>query len=141
MGSGKPTDVVWTRYVGPVLLSEELVNTLHTEGITGWSTYPVEMKGKNGEPLPTYCGLVVLGRCGPATSDHGTRVMKEFPGGFFPVQRGLSFDESSWDGSDVFMPVGATAYVFVTDRFREIILARAKNVRFTPLGEIEQQVM
>jgi len=141
MGSSKPGEVIWTRFVGPVLLREDLVNAMKAAGSTGWSTYPVEVKGKSGESLPDYHGLIVLGRCRPVSTERSMRVMKEFPSGFFPVLRGLAFDETSWDGSDVFMPEDGTAWVFVTEVVRSLISARAKNVRFTPMEEIEQQVM
>src|SRR5829696_3183873 len=93
MGGSKPGHVVWTRFVGPVLLSEELVNALRAAGCSSWLTYPVEVVGRRGEQLPTYHGLIVRGRCGPVGTEGNLRVMKEYPAGFFPILRGLSFKE------------------------------------------------
>jgi hypothetical protein len=136
MGSAAPRDIVWTRFVAPVLFSAKLVSKLREGGFSGWSSYPVELTGKKAEGFPGYSGLVVRGRCKPIDFNRSQRTMMEFPAGPSPARKGLFFEERSWDGSDFFMP-DDSAWIFVTDGVKDTITAIAKNVRFTPLDEIE----
>jgi hypothetical protein len=140
MGSNAPGEVVWTRFVGPILLSGPLVGLLRDRGFGGWSTYPVEVRGRKGEVLSPYYGLVVHGRCGPVDTSRGKRVMKEYPGGLFPVMKGIGFSEASWDGSDIFMPSDGTGWTLVTEQVKEALLSKAKNVRLDALVDVEQIV-
>ncbi len=114
-----------------------MVASLQEAGISGWSTYPVELFGKQGEPLGTYHGLIVHGRCGAIDDSRSERTTKEFPAAVLPIWRGLYFDEDSWDGADIFMPSDETGWIFVTERAKHIFAARAKNVRFTTLTEVD----
>lgn len=136
MGASKPGDVIWTRLVHPILVSTSILDALSKLSCTGWSTYTVDLVGKKGEPIDGYHGLVVTGRCGPASWERGQRVMKKFPGGMKPVRRGLFFDEATWDGSDLWMPSDQKGNIFVSERARGV-LARAKNVRLEPTTEVE----
>ena len=139
MGDGRekarPSDMDKARFPGD--LGTEMVSSLQEAGISGWSTYPVELFGKQGEPLGTYHGLIVHGRCGAVDKSRSVRTTKEFPGGVFPIWRGLYFDEDSWDGSDIFMPSDETGWVFVTTRAKEVFAECAKNVCFTALADID----
>lgn len=141
MGGTSPGPVVWTRLVGPVLLHASMLNSLAASSIAGWSSYPVELRGKTGEILGAYSGFVVTGRCGPLQPDRSVRAAKEYPAGTFPVLRGLFFDEASWDGTDIFMPDDDSAWVFVTERAKKVLLSGAKNLRFEKLADVEQMPM
>jgi hypothetical protein len=62
---------------------------------------------------------------------------KEYPAGFFPITRGLFFEEASWDGSDIFMPSDDSAWIFVSELAKRVLQGQAKNVRFEALSELE----
>lgn len=139
MGFRHPGPAVWTRWVAPLLLADKIVEHLRGEGLTGWDTYPVKLEGKDGAPMPRYRGLVVTGRCGPVDDTRARKVRKRLPGGRFPVWKGMYFEEATWDGSDFFMPAGNNGRTFTTmavvEAFRR---ANVKNVKFTPLPEVER---
>jgi hypothetical protein len=139
MGSSVPGDVVWTTSANSVLLSDRAVDLLRAGRFTGWSTYPVHLKGRAREKLPPYHGLAVHGRCGPLDPSRRVQVLKQYPGGIFPEWRGLYFDGTSWDGSSFFMPEGRVGWIFVLSEVKVAFsAAHIKNVLFTPLPEIEQ---
>ena len=64
MGSEEPADIIHTTHVAPKLISARVRELLFDSGFEAWSTYDVELTGKNGESWPGYYGLVVHGRCG-----------------------------------------------------------------------------
>ena len=67
------------------------------------------------------------------------QVPKEYPGGIFPVWKGLYFDSASWDGSDIFMPEGRNRWTLVVSEVKRAFdVAHVKNALFTPLPEVEQ---
>src|SRR5438128_481558 len=59
MGQSTPSDVVWTGFAAPVIISDRVVSILKSAGFAGWDTYRVEMFGKSGEPIAGYQGLIV----------------------------------------------------------------------------------
>lgn len=63
--------------------------------------------------------------------------MKDYPAGSFPILKGLYFDERSWDGSDIFRPSDDTAWIFITNRVKNVLSAKTKNIRFVPLEDVE----
>ena len=48
---------------------------------------------------------------------------------------GIRFDESSWDGSDLFMAPDRWS-VFATQQARDVILSFARSVAFEPLTQV-----
>jgi hypothetical protein len=137
-GSSRPSEVIWPRVVGPILLGERLCAALRAHSITGWGVYPVKVYGKDRVTQGNFFGLVVNGRCGPIDPSRAQRSVKEYPGGAFPVVRGLYFEEASWDGTDIFMASDETAWIFVTQRVVDIIAPLAKSVAFQRLVDVEQ---
>lgn len=121
------------------LASTRCFSAFEEVGATGWSTYPIDLRGKNDEVIEGYSGLVVTGHCGPLQLDRSrveTRIGAS--GKPYKVKTGLYFDEATWDGSDVFAPQGTT-FVFVTDKVRRAMdSAKISNVTFTPLNEFER---
>jgi hypothetical protein len=139
MGGRLPSDVVWTGFAAPVLIGNRVRAVLEASGVRGWTSYPVLLTGKAGDTIPGYHGLAVQGRCGRIDNDRSAKVTKLFPGGAFPVWKGLYFDESSWDGSDVFMPGGQNGWIFVTEKVKAALeQANAKNLSFRSLDQIER---
>ncbi len=139
---GQATDFLWSGYPPLVCVSSRVVDLLREHGITGWDTYPVEVYGRKGEPLPGYHGFAVTGpECRRDRSRSQILTRQAVPGGKpFQVYKGLYFDESHWDGSDIFLvrPFGG---IVVTEKvYRLFKRAKVSNVRFTPLTEVEIDV-
>ncbi len=137
MGGAKPSDVVWTTYAVPVLLSQRVIDLLRKEDVTGWDVIPCDLRGKKGESWP-YGFLQVHGRCGAIDEGKSMKIDKIFPGGVFPAWIGLYFEPASWDGSDVFMPEGRGGWVIVTERVKAVLeKAKVRNVLYTALDRYE----
>ncbi|GAB2616354.1 hypothetical protein [Kribbella endophytica] len=58
--SGKPGDLLWTTGDMAKLASRRFVDVLEAVGATGYRTFPVEVRGKRGEPIGDYVGFAVL---------------------------------------------------------------------------------
>lgn len=143
MGSKKPGDVIWTTYYSvPLLVSERVIRMLRDEGFKGWRTYEVDLRGNDDAPILGYYGLAVHGRCGPIDNAKSVQVPKQYPGGVFPVWKGLYFDPTTWDGSDIFMPEGRKGSKFVAEGVKQAFeKAKVKNVLFTALDEVERDML
>ena len=142
MGGKSPSDVVCTTSVAPVIVSDRIIDLCKRLEFTGWTTYPVELAGKDGVPIPGYQGVAVSGRCGAIDNERSVMFDKAYPGGVFPCWRGLYFDPATWDGSDVFIPGRKGAAIFVTNRVRRaMIRAKVRNVRFTALDQCERPLL
>lgn len=139
MGGKVPSDVIWTGYVVIHIFADRVVELLRQKGFTGWSTYPVEVRGKDGEVFPGYHGMSFPGRCGPIENARSTIVYEQMPGGVFPRHKGIFFAPETWDGSDFFMPSDGSGFVFVTEAVKEAFeKAKVKNVCFSRLDEIKR---
>jgi hypothetical protein len=125
-----------TAYIS--IVSTRLVNAIRQ--FRGWRTFPVCVYGKHGKRIPGYHGLAVIGRCGPIDNSRSVqqwRPPKAVTGKPYRAWVGLYFDESSWDGSDIFMPE-CTALICVTEPVKESVTrARLTNVRLVALSEME----
>jgi hypothetical protein len=114
MGRRVSRDFIWTAIVAPKIVSDRVLSVLTSNRFTGWSTYPVAVIGPKGERITGYHGLAVHGRCGRLQDERSVEVVKPGPvGDLITVRRGRYFDESAWDGSDIFVPMGDVAFVFV----------------------------
>lgn len=126
------------------LVSDAMIELFEENGFSGWSTYPVEITGRDGEPIEGYRGLAITGRCGPIDNSRSTEVTKmpiSAQGRPYRARIGLFFDESTWDGSDLFMPDESAATV-VTEPVKEAIdRAKLKNLSFERLTEVERMMI
>jgi hypothetical protein len=135
LGGKKPRDVIVSTAVHFTILSERVVQMLKERGFTGWSTYPIDVYGKDGAYVARYHGLAVFGRCGPLDPTRTTRVLVEYPTGWLPRSKGMYFDPVSWDGSDFFMTEDK-GFVFVTEEvMRAFKKMKALHIEFTRLTE------
>jgi hypothetical protein len=142
MGSKKPGDIIGTTFATPLLVSDRVMTLLRDAGFTGWRTYEVDLVGHDGTPIPGYHGLAIHGRCGPIDDSKSVQVPKQYPGGVFPVWKGMYFDTASWDGSDLFMSEDRSGWKFVVeDVKRAFQKAKIRNVRFTRLDEVERSML
>lgn len=135
---GIPKDFIWTTYAGPMIVRTTVVELLRTHEFTGWKTFPVEVYDRKGQNIQGYVGLAIYGRCGPIDNSQSEVISHKYRPGGSPVLRGLYFDPSSWDRSDLFMTSTNTAWVFVRDSVK-IALERAKvtNITYRELTEAE----
>lgn len=133
-------DFTGTTAVLPDVISDRFFDALHASGATGWTTYPIELRGRNEELIEGYCALAVTGRCGPRQDERSRIEIRAVPSGkscAFKV--GWYFDETTWDGSDVFVPKG-TSFVFVTDKVKRALeKAKVTNVKFTTLDNVSAE--
>ncbi len=136
---GTVTDILWSGSVLRLCISQRVIELLEENHFTGWSTYPVEVYGRKGEPLPGYHGFAIKSYAGMQDISRSQIVTKP---PFHPLgtpwtaYRGFFFDESKWDGSDIFRVSGL--FIVVTQRVKEAFKkARITNVMFEPLPEIE----
>jgi hypothetical protein len=113
--------IVGTTYPPLKLVSDGVIGAL--TGFTGWTTYPVELYGRDGARVPGYHGFGVTGRAGPIDDALGP---------------GYLFAPGSWDGSDVFV-TGDGALTMVAQPVRDALLAAGvKNVRLERITEVER---
>jgi hypothetical protein len=137
-------DLVGTTWALLKLVSDRVKSVLAENRFTGWTTYPVEIYDRRGEPVGGYNGFAVTGRCGPI--DESLSSVLTLPpavpaGEALPHRIGLRFQPEAWDGSDVFSPDG-TAWAFVTEPVRDaLVQAKATNLTLTRITEVEQLVL
>src|SRR5262249_27462331 len=110
MGRNRPSDFIFTTWVDPVLISDRVVGVLKAGELSGWQPYPIDLFGKDGARITGYQGLAVHGRCGPIDNSLSVKIQKIYPGGIFPMWRGLFFDQTTWDGSDLFMSANGAGW-------------------------------
>lgn len=125
----------------PVLLiNDRVFNLLTKRGITGWTTYPVVVYGKDNIEITGYHGLAVTGRCGPI-DDKKSKWVKapaKIGDGKVSVRYGYFFDEKTWDGSDLFLPP-ESGVVFVTEKVKDLFKEeKVSNVDFIKSTEFER---
>lgn len=139
---GQAMDVLWGGLIGIIAISDRLRDSLQSHQITGWSTYPVTVFGRKGEFLPGYHGLAITGRGIDEDRTRGEIIVKPpiVPGGRPPrVRKGLFFEESKWDGSDMFRVGG---HIVVTIKVKRLFRReRVRNVKFTPLPDFEKDLI
>ncbi len=132
-------DFIWVE-PHPVI-NDRVVELLSSHGLTGWTTYPVEILDRRGEIVRGYHGLAVTGRCQSIRigKKYSNVVYKDYPGGTFPNYKGLYFSKDSWDGSDFLVAAdGQGGWILVTERVRQLFRKnRVTNCRLTPIEDVE----
>ena len=140
---GQLAHFLWSSFPPIVCISTYVVELLQTNGVTGWTTYPVEVYGRKGELLSGYHGFAVTGKeCRRDRSRSQILTRQAVPGGEpFEVYKGLYFYEEDWDGSDIFW-VKSYGGIVVSEKVYKILKqAKVTNVKLTPLPEVELQVL
>ena len=138
---GTVHDVLRSGMVCIFCVSRRVVDLLAENRFTGWSTYPVKVYNRNGQPLNDYFGLSVTSWVGRIDFSRSQVVTKARVSGGPPIQFhvGLYFDEGNWDGSDIFRINGSTTIMTraVRDAF---VRAKIGNIEFESLVEVERPV-
>jgi hypothetical protein len=138
MMGGQATDFLWSSWIFIVCISKSLTDMLQEAQITGWTTYPVEIYGRNRELLPTYHGLAITGgACRRDRSRSTIETRQVTPEGEpFQVYKGLFFQEEDWDGSDFFTIKGCG--IVVTEKvYQAFRKHKVTNAKLLPLTEVE----
>lgn len=144
MKGSKPYDYLSATPVRFKVVSNRVIEVFRENSFTGWTTYPVCVRGKDGGEIEGYHGLAVTGRCGPIDRSMSERVWRGpgSPGGK-PTEQwlGLYFRPETWDGSDIFSPPG-TSYVFVVQKVRDAMeRAGLRNFGFDRATELEMHII
>lgn len=138
---GKPQDLIWTTWAAVFLISDRVRELLEGAHVTGWKTYPVEVTDRQGAIIPGYHGFAATGRCGPIDPSRSELYLKPPPvpqGKACWHRKGLFFEPSSWDGSDVFCPSDGSGFIFLLDRVKRLLeKAKVRNVKFKKLVDYE----
>ena len=104
------------------VISERFFKILSKNGLTGWKTYPVNIKNTNEK----YYGFQITGKSGP--------LKKEKQKGFHV---GYEFDKKSWDGTDFFTPE-KTHLGFLSQKAKEILNGeKLTNIEIENIKTIE----
>lgn len=132
-----PADFLWS---GPlVCISQKVMDLLSANWCTGWSIFPAVVHDGTGGILPGYSGLVVKSSVGKrdVTRSPVLTLPPIVHGGRPPiVYKGMYFDESRWDGSDIFRI--EAGHIVITKPLREIFKKnKITNIMLTPLSEVE----
>jgi hypothetical protein len=138
---GKETDIMWSDSIHIIAISENIQSLLLANQITGWKTYPITVFNREGIELKGYSGLSIIGKeCRRDRSRSQIITKQAVPNGEpFDVYKGLYFDESDWDGSDIFLVQHNR--IVVTERVRKIFIKnKIRNVSLVPLSEVEIDV-
>jgi len=131
-----PQDLVATTFPARYLLSDRMVLALSNGNFSGWSTYPVRVIGKDGQEILGYHGFSITGKSGPPDWSRSQRVERQVRGGIWPYLKGVYIDETTWDGSDIFIPEG-TGYICIMEAVHEALKPlNLTNIEFQPISEI-----
>jgi hypothetical protein len=143
MGS-QLVDVLWSGIPDLVCISSRVLMWLREANTTGWTTYPVEVCDRRGNPLSDYHGFAVTGPTCRRDRSRSQIVGRPpiTPGGTgYDVYLGLYFDESQWDGSDFFR-ISHGGGLAVTNRVYQLLERhRTSNIELKDLSRVEIPVM
>lgn len=137
MGRPEPGDIAVGMTVSWFYLGQRVQDLFNDHALTGWSTYPIVLHNKVGDVCSGYAGLSVTGRCGTLQKERSKKIpchAKKLGKGDW---RGMYFDESTWDGSDLFTTDDLTAYLFATEKVKNVFNEyKIKGFTFEPLSEV-----
>lgn len=131
------TDILGTGHCNLYLISDRFKKILEENHFTGWKTYPIVLLDKNGQKIPNYHGLSIIGRCSCEDYSESEIIEKKFveKGPVAKFYKGLKVTPDAED--DFFMPpVSLSIYI---SKNAALILKKnkLKNLKITPISEIE----
>jgi hypothetical protein len=122
----KISDIIWIAS-DTMAVTDDVISVFTKYNIVGWTTYPLLSEPQNDSNAKKYHGLAITGRCGAINYSRSVPIQRRYPAGVFPAFQGIYFDESSWDGSDIFMTPPESIWTFVTERVRSALQECAIN--------------
>jgi hypothetical protein len=146
----KPIDLTWisgSKFFdllsagnGMNLYSARIFKVFEENNITGWDRIACKIHTGKREIRTDYSLLTVTGRCGFIDYSKSEKIVKQpFPpkGAFIEVKRGLHFDITKWDGTDIFTPDN-TLFIFITEHVKALLdKNKFTNIKFTNLVDFE----
>ena len=131
-------DFLWCTPIQLICVSERVLGLLRSHNLTGWGTYPVEILDRSGNSIPGYSGLSIYANAGYMDFKQSRVVTLPPPrpeGKAIQAHIGFTFDQSRWDGSDIFW---VSNTIVVVERVHKLFKSnRVTNVRLTPILEVE----
>lgn len=121
------------------IVSEKVTKLLEENNITGWKTFPIKAKHKNGSEINGYIGLSITGKTGKFDKSQSEIIRKRTVenGPEIDFYKGLYFDMTEWDGNDLFIPK-ETAFFIMTKKVYEVFKKnKISNVNLKPTDKIE----
>ena len=114
-------DILRYQDVHNFAVSERLKEALESNGVTGWSSYPITIEGIDEK----YYGFWVTGQGGPVT--------KFDKDGNVPQFKPIKWDTAKWDGSDIFN-IENTGIIGLTPKAVAVIQQfKVKSIEIKPL--------
>jgi hypothetical protein len=116
-------DVVWT-WSSEILISTRAAKHLRVAGITGFHTEPLAPWKTTGRTLEGFERFVVTGWGGNADSTRGVEVVDRCDacGHVSFIARSANvIDPAAWNGEDAFFVWPFPKFIFVTERFRDLV--------------------
>lgn len=143
-GKTKPENFIALNAAGWII-SDRINNIFRTMGFTGWDTYPIELRGKNGELIQGYHGLFVTGKIGAVDYNRSqVQIVPHTIVGLQPdiVLKGLYFEDNSWDGSDFFLSPNSTQLIVTEPVIKALSSLKppVKNWIAEPLSEVKRSI-
>lgn len=143
-GKSKPKDFIALNAAG-WLISDRINNLFKTMGFTGWDTYPIELRGKNGELIQGYHGLFITGKIGLVDYTRSqVQIVPHTIVGLDPdiILKGLYPEDNSWDGSDFFLSPDSTLLMVTEPVVKALsgLKPPAKNWIAEPLAETKRSI-
>jgi len=135
----KLTDLLDTGSAYLYLISDNMLNILKENEITGWNTFPVKVFDKKSVEIGGYHGFSIIGKSGAIDYNKSEVIEKSLvPGG--PISKyykGQFFGYEKWDGSGFFITEG-TFNIIVTKKVMQVLKkAKLSNISFECLTDIE----
>ena len=144
--SPKVGDFVWTWY-SDCIVPDRTLALFRAAGFSGFDVRPVHVEKTRGRKrlteaaIPPLWELVIKGKGGDAARESGIRVIGRDDSGeprYSSFCNGIVVDEANWDGSDLFTINGYPHHLLVTERVKELIIARElTNCTLVPSHELQ----
>lgn len=132
-------DIIRTGYPDLYMISERMKDILESNNLTGWKTFSVTVLDHEEKEIKGYCGLSVIGKCGPIDYNKSEIIEKKLviDGPLIKWYKGQYIGLDRWDGMDFFLPEGYYG-IIVTEKAAKIIKKnKLTNIKLIRLSEIE----
>ena len=118
-------DMIDIRYDGhTVLISDRMKEVLLSNGLTGWTTYPIKLTDRKGKEVLGYNGFSIIGSGGESTNKEE---ILSIPNMWERIHARMKYNTNQWDGSDFF--IIDKAKTCITHRCYEVL----KNNKITAI--------
>ena len=135
-------DIIWT-WMSECLITDRVLELFAQQKFTGFETRPARAKLAKSSQSVRLHEIVITGWGGMAPPSSGIRLIENCESCGHKVYSiynnpSLIFDQSKWDGSDLFMVWPLPRYIFVSDRVRRSIDAAGfMGAKFYKLSDLK----